>query len=539
LELPESSSRRIVLHEPSFRKIRRAIVSVSDKTGIVEFARALTRHSIEILSTGGTSGLLRESGIAVTDVSDVTGFPELLDGRLKTLHPKIHGGILGVRENQKHIRQMSEHAIEPIDLVVVNLYPFERTVAKPGVERSEAIENIDIGGPAMIRSAAKNHADVGVVVDPADYERIAKELDELDGALSLKTRFDLARKAFGYTASYDRAIAKYLGSETTAGDLPEQFELHLKRVQPLRYGENPHQRAALYRLADMVESGVADAEKLQGKELSYNNLLDSDATWDLLCDLKEVVGGGVTCVIIKHTNPCGVGVGESALEAFTRAKSTDPISAFGGIIGFTQIVDREAALAVAEMFAEVVIAPEFSAEALEVFASKKALRILRMPAVEQRARFDFRRISGGVLVQDHDVALFERKNVQLVSAREPGDGERQALEFAWIICKHVKSNAIVYARRGQLLGVGAGQMSRVDSVKLGALKAQSAELSLEGSVLASDAFFPFRDGIDEAAKYLVKAVIQPGGSVRDKEVIEAANEHGIAMLFTGMRHFRH
>ncbi len=514
-------------------------MSVSDKTGIIEFARALARHSIEILSTGGTSGLLRESGVAVTDVSDETGFPELLDGRLKTLHPKIHGGILGVRENENHLRQMTEHAIKPIDLVVVNLYPFERTVAKPGVERSEAIENIDIGGPAMIRSAAKNHTDVGVVVDPAEYERVASELDKRDGALSLETRFDLARKAFGYTASYDRAIAKYLGSQTTAADLPEQYEISLKRVQALRYGENPHQRAALYRISDLSESGVADAEKLQGKELSYNNLLDSDATWDLLCDLMEVVQGGTTCVIIKHTNPCGVGVGESPLEAFTKAKSTDPLSAFGGIIGFTNAVDRDTALAVADMFAEVVIAPEFSAEALEIFTSKKALRILRMPAAERRARLDFRRIGGGVLVQDHDIALFERKEVKLVSTREPDDGEREALEFAWVICKHVKSNAIVYARKGQLLGVGAGQMSRVDSVNLGAIKASSAKLSLEGSVLASDAFFPFRDGIDEAAKFGVKAVIQPGGSVRDKEVIEAANEHGIAMLFTGIRHFRH
>ncbi len=432
-------------------------MSVSDKTGLVELARTFARHSIEILSTGGTSRLLRESGIAVTDVSEVTGFPELLDGRLKTLHPKVHGGILGVRENEQHGRQMSEHGIQPIDLVVVNLYPFEQTVAKPHVERSEAIENIDIGGPAMIRSAAKNHADVGVVVDPADYERVAIELDELDGALSLASRFDLARKAFRYTAGYDRAIANYLTSQTTTDELPEVLEPSLKKVQALRYGENPHQRAALYRLANSADTGVANAEKLQGKELSYNNLLDSDAAWDLVCDLKMVVEGGVTCAIIKHTNPCGVGVGKSALDAFLKAKATDPISAFGGIIGFTQAVDREAALVVAEMFAEVVIAPEFSAEALDVFASKKALRLLRMTGAAHGARFDVKRISGGILLQDHDCGLFDRDKVNVVSKRKPSDHEMRALEFAWVDlqARQIERNSVCEGRAASGCGRGS------------------------------------------------------------------------------------
>lgn len=531
------------MHNPSLRKIRRALISVSDKTGLVELAQILARHGIEILSTGGTSRLLRESRIEVEDVSEMTGFPEMLDGRLKTLHPKVHGGILGIRDNEQHVKQMSEHGIKPIDLVVVNLYPFEQTVTRPDVDIDKAIENIDIGGPAMIRSAAKNHADVGVVVDPADYERVARELDEHQGALSLALRSNLALKAFRHTAGYDRAIATYLLSRTESDkpsvDLPVDLEVRLQKIQGLRYGENPHQRAALYRIAGSEEVGVAHAEKLQGKELSYNNLLDADAAWDLLCDLKEIVRVGVTCAIIKHTNPCGVGVAENPFEAFIMAKGTDPVSAFGGIIAFTHTVDRVAALAIAEMFAEVVIAPDFAPDALEVLNAKKGLRILKMTGAAQETRLDFKRISGGVLVQDHDDALFGAGNVTVVSERHPTPEERRALEFAWVICKHVKSNAIVYANEGLLLGVGAGQMSRVDSVELGALKAQLAKFSLAGCVLASDAFFPFRDGIDEAAKHGVKAIIQPGGSVRDKEVIEAANEHDIAMLFTGMRHFRH
>jgi len=523
------------LTDTSNRKVHRAIVSVSNKTGISEFVRRLESHGIEILSTGGTSKLLRDDGLTVRDVADLTGFPEMLDGRVKTLHPKVHGGILGIRSDEIHLSQMSEHGIEPIDLVVVNLYPFEQTVAKPGVERREAIENIDIGGPAMIRSAAKNHADVAVVVDVNDYSKVADELDRLDGSLSLELRSELALKAFRHTSAYDRAISRYLAGDAEK-DLPEGFELTLEKVQALRYGENPHQRAALYRIANLKETGVAQAEKLQGKELSYNNLLDSDAAWDLLCDLRALAPELVTCVIIKHTNPCGVGVADTPLEAFQAAKATDPVSAFGGIIAFSHEIDRHAADAIAEMFAEVIIVPGLNADASEVLSAKKGLRVLRTSGSGSSTRVDLRRISGGILVQDHDEQVIDRESLKVVTERSPTDDEQKALEFAWVICKHVKSNAIVYARRGQLVGVGAGQMSRVDSVKLGASKAQ---LPLDGCVLASDAFFPFRDGLDEAAKHGVTAVIQPGGSVRDKEVIEAADEHGVAMVLTGMRHFRH
>lgn len=523
------------MSDTSNRKIHRALVSVSDKTGISEFVRRLEGHGIEVLSTGGTSRLLRDDGLTVRDVAELTGFPEMLDGRVKTLHPKVHGGILGIRSDEIHLKQMREHEIEPIDLVVVNLYPFEQTVAKPGVERTEAIENIDIGGPAMIRSAAKNHADVAVVVDVDDYSKVADELDRLNGSLSLELRSELALKAFRHTSAYDRAISRYLAGDAEK-DLPERFDLALEKVQALRYGENPHQRAALYRIANLKETGVAQAEKLQGKELSYNNLLDSDAAWDLLCDLRALEPNLVTCVIIKHTNPCGVGVADTPLGAFQSAKTTDPVSAFGGIIAFSHEIDREAAEAIAEMFAEVIIVPALSADASNVLSTKKGLRVLRISGSESSRRVDLRRISGGILVQDHDEQVIDQESLKVVTERSPTDDEQKALEFAWVICKHVKSNAIVYARRGQLVGVGAGQMSRVDSVKLGALKAQ---LPLEGCVLASDAFFPFRDGLDEAATHGVTAVIQPGGSVRDKEVIEAANQHGMAMVLTGMRHFRH
>lgn len=525
----------VALTDTSIRKIHRALVSVSDKSGLSDFVRRLEGHGIEVLSTGGTSKLLRADGLAVRDVADLTGFPEMLDGRVKTLHPKVHGGILGIRSDEIHLKQMTEHGIEPIDLVVVNLYPFEKTVAKPGVERNEAIENIDIGGPAMIRSAAKNHTDVAVVVDVEDYSKVADELDRLNGSLSLELRSELALKAFRHTSAYDRAISRYLAGDAEK-DLPDRFDLTLEKVQALRYGENPHQRAALYRIANLKETGVSQAEKLQGKELSYNNLLDSDAAWDLLCDLQALEPTLVTCVIIKHTNPCGVGVADTPLAAFQAAKATDPVSAFGGIIAFSQEIDRDTAEAIAELFAEVIIVPGLSADASEVLSARKNLRVLRISGSESSTRVDLRRISGGILVQDHDQQVIDQESLKVVTERAPTDDERKALEFAWVICKHVKSNAIVYARRGQLVGVGAGQMSRVDSVKLGALKAQ---LPLDGCVLASDAFFPFRDGLDEAAKHGITAVIQPGGSVRDKEVIEAANEHGITMVLTGMRHFRH
>jgi phosphoribosylaminoimidazolecarboxamide formyltransferase / IMP cyclohydrolase len=539
------------------KKIRRALISVSDKTGAAELARALARHGVEIVSTGGTAKLLRAEGIVVRDVSDLTGFPEMLDGRVKTLHPKVHGGILFIRGSAEHREQAEAHGIAPIDLVVINLYPFRETVAKPGVRLAEAIENIDIGGPAMIRSAAKNHNDVAVVVEPSDYQAVVTELDAQGGALSQTLRARLALNAFRHTSDYDRDIARYLSqaggptAQPTTDELPAEMALELKKLSGLRYGENPHQRAALYAVAGARESGVASAEQLQGKELSYNNLIDADGAWELVTEIyrdqaRQARAAGAasldalphTCAIIKHTNPCGVGVGPSALEAFTKARATDPVSAFGGIIALTKSVDEEAAREIAELFAEVLIAPDYTAEALQVLSAKKNLRVLRMAAGEHESgpALEFRRISGGVLVQERDAELLDEENFEIVSDRKPGVAELRALRFAWAVVKHVKSNAIVYAREGQLVGVGAGQMSRVDSVRFGALKAR---LPLEGSVLASDAFFPFRDGVDEAAKHGITAVIQPGGSVRDKESIEAANEHGLAMVLTKMRHFKH
>ncbi len=545
--------------EDSLKKITRALISVSDKSGLVEFARKLAAHNVELVSTGGTAKLLREAGLAVRDVSDLTGFPEMLDGRVKTLHPKVHGGILGIRDNSEHQAKMQEHGIVPIDLVVVNLYPFRQTIQKADVTMEDAIENIDIGGPAMIRSASKNHHDVAVVVDPSDYGLVSAMLDAHHGALPYVVRYQLALTAFRHTSAYDKEIARFLWSrqpanpEVALGDtsaMPEEIELNLKKAAGLRYGENPHQKAALYKLAGADEHGVATAEQLQGKELSYNNLLDTDAAWELVMEIhhlhlrehraKGAVGAENlphTCAIIKHTNPCGVGVSNSSLDAFQRAKSTDPVSAFGGIIAFSGQVDEATAKEIAEMFAEVIIAPDFTAEARQVLSAKKNLRVLRMgenPRIS--THLELRRISGGVLVQERDAELLDEEKFEIVTERKPTPAELRALRFAWAICKHVKSNAIVYSAEHQLVGVGAGQMSRVDSVKLGASKAQ---LPLAGTVLASDAFFPFRDGLDEAALRGITAVIQPGGSVRDKEVIEAANEHGIAMVFTGMRHFKH
>ena len=539
--------------EASLKKVTRALLSVSDKTGIVEFARKLAEHGIDLVSTGGTSSLLRQHGLAVRDISDLTGFPEMLDGRVKTLHPKVHGGLLGIRDNPEHQAKMKEHEIAPIDMVVVNLYPFRQTILKPGVSIEEAIENIDIGGPAMIRSGSKNHHDVAVVVDPADYGRIVTALDENSGSLPFSLRFELAQQAFQHTAAYDAEIARYLAGQLAgakSSNLPPRIDLALEKSADLRYGENPHQKAGLYRIAGVADNGIATAEQLQGKELSYNNLLDSDAAWELVLEihrmhLAESRAAGaitphdlpVTCAIIKHTNPCGVGIARTATEAFLNGKATDPVSAFGGIIAFSGTVDGQAAQEIADMFAEVIIAPEFTSEAREVLGAKKNLRVLRMP-IEVKATevLELRRISGGMLVQEKDRELLDEEKFEIVSNRKPTQAELRGLRLGWAICKHVKSNAIVYAAEHQLVGVGAGQMSRIDSVRIGAMKAQ---LPLAGSVLASDAFFPFRDGLDEAARHGITAVIQPGGSLRDKEVIEAADQHGIAMILTGMRHFKH
>ncbi|MFN2516947.1 MAG: bifunctional phosphoribosylaminoimidazolecarboxamide formyltransferase/IMP cyclohydrolase [Pyrinomonadaceae bacterium] len=532
------------------RRIRRALISVSDKTGIVDFARELKLFDVEIISTGGTAAALRQAGINVLDVSEVTGFPELMDGRVKTLHPKIHGALLGLRDNPDHQAAMSEHGIEPIDMVVVNLYPFEQTIAREGVTLEEAIEQIDIGGPAMIRSAAKNFKTVAVVVSPEAYAGLLEELKRTGGALSSATRSAIACKAFQRTCEYDAHVFHYLGAHAApesfqamcAASLEEMIaettphnalwpmlKLRLKKGADLRYGENPHQFAALY---DMDEhEGVANAELISGKEMSFNNYVDADAAWQLVCDFDERA-----CAIIKHTNPAGVGCGASAEEAYRRALATDPTSAFGGIVSFNCKVDEAAARCVIEIFTEVVIAPDYDEQALEVLRTKKNLRVLHTIAPEKAQGLEYKQITGGMLVQTRDTHKLLPEDLRFVSTRKPTEGEIRDLMFAWTVCKHTKSNAIVYARAGQTVGVGAGQMSRVDSVKIGAMR---AKLPLQGSVVASDAFFPFRDGIDEAAKHGITAVIQPGGSMRDAEVIAAADEHGLAMVFTGIRHFKH
>jgi phosphoribosylaminoimidazolecarboxamide formyltransferase/IMP cyclohydrolase len=524
------------------KTIARALISVSDKTGLVDFARRLQSHSVELISTGGTAQMLREAGLEVKDVSDLTGFPEILNGRVKTLHPKVHGGLLAIRDNPDHQRQVGENDIEYIDMVVVNLYPFRETTAQADVTVENAIENIDIGGPSMIRSASKNFEDVVVVVDPSDYTLIADEMDAEGGEVSLATRLRLARRAFEMTAQYDAAISDFLESsvelDEASGELrvektdalPARFTLFAKKETDLRYGENPHQRAALY--VTGAARGLARAEKLQGKELSFNNLIDLEAAWSLVSDLSETA-----CAIIKHTNPCGAATAPDIREAFEKARATDPVSAFGGIIGFNRPVTEAAARAIAETFFEAIIAPHYQAGAIEALAGKKNLRIMRMDSdANDEARFDVRMIGGGLLVQDRDRGTLDDADLRVVTERMPTEEEMKALGFAWIVAKHVKSNAIVYARDGQLVGVGAGQMSRVDSVKIGAMKAQ---LPVAGTVMASDAFFPFRDGVDEAARAGITAVIQPGGSVRDEEVIAAANEHKLAMVLTGMRHFKH
>ena len=511
----------------NLRPIRRALISVSDKTGIVDFARELTRFNVEIISTGGTAKALRDAGINVRDISEITGFPEMMDGRVKTLHPRVHGGLLAIRDNAEHVAAMHEHGIEPIDLVVVNLYPFAETIKREGVTREEAIEQIDIGGPAMIRSAAKNARDVAVVVSPQQYAQVIEELNQNNGALTLATRNTLAQKAFEHTAQYDVMVSSYLAG--SSNELPERLTWTMNKIADLRYGENPHQKAALYQTS--ATGGIANADVLSGKEMSFNNYVDAEAAWQLVCDFEETA-----CAIIKHTNPAGVGLGETGAEAYKKALATDPVSAFGGIVAFNRAVDAAAAEEVTKIFTEVLIAPDYDAAALEVLRAKKNLRVIRMSAVEEPASLEMKQIGGGVLVQTRDDHKLDPAELNVVTTRKPTDEELRALQFAWIVCKHTKSNAIVYARADQTVGVGAGQMSRVDSVMIGAMRAQ---LPVAGSVLASDAFFPFRDGIDEAARHGITAVIQPGGSVRDEEVIAAANEHGLAMVFTGVRHFKH
>ena len=520
-------------------KIQRALISVSDKSGVVEFARALRAQGVEILSTGGTAKLLREQGITVIDVSDYTGFPEMMDGRIKTLHPKVHGGLLGRRGTDEAV--MQQHGIAPIDLVAVNLYPFEQTVAKPDCTLADAIENIDIGGPTMLRSAAKNHAAVTVVVDSGDYARVLDEMREHQGAVSDATRFDLAVKTFEHTARYDGAIANYLGAIQSNGEqtrFPRTYSSQYVKAQDLRYGENPHQAAAFYVERAPAEAGIASAKQLQGKELSFNNIADTDAALECVKSFTDAPA----CVIVKHANPCGVAVGANLLEAYERAYSTDPTSAFGGIIAFNQTLDAVTAKTIIErQFVEVIIAPAVAEEALPVLASKKNVRVLRCGAwdAQRAAAWDYKRVNGGLLVQERDNGMVGRADLKVVTRRAPSEEEMRDLLFAWKVAKFVKSNAIVYAKNTMTIGVGAGQMSRVYSARIAAIKAADAGLEVKGSVMASDAFFPFRDGLDSAAEVGVRAVIQPGGSMRDEEVIQAANEHGIAMVFTGMRHFRH
>ncbi len=516
-------------------RIQRAILSVTDKTGLVDFARKLSALGIELISTGGTAKLLRESGITVTDISELTGFPEMLDGRVKTLHPNVHGGILHRREDPKHVAAIAEYGIAPIDMVVVNLYAFEKTAVKPGVAFEELIENIDIGGPSMIRSAAKNFQDVAIVTSPSDYDAIADELSRSNGVLSRETKWRLAQKAFATTAAYDSAIASTLErisgespkATPEASAFPQTLRFTFHKTLDLRYGENPHQKAAMY--SDGSGVGVANALQLQGKELSYNNIVDLQAAWDLAQEFDEPV-----VAIIKHTNPCGTATGKTLAEAYKRALECDPVSAFGGVIGVNRPIDADAAEEMHKLFLEVIAAPAFDEAAKAKFASKKNLRLVEVKAVNQK--WVLKNVSGGMLVQDSDIRPLQDADLKVVTKRAPTPEETRALLFAWKVCKHVKSNAIVYARDGQTVGVGAGQMSRVDSAKIGAMKAQ---LPLKGTVAASDAFFPFPDGVEEIARAGATAIIQPGGSQRDPEVIEAADRLGLAMLFTGVRHFRH
>jgi phosphoribosylaminoimidazolecarboxamide formyltransferase/IMP cyclohydrolase len=565
----------------NLKTIKRALLSVSDKTNVVEFAKSLSELGVEIISTGGTARTLRDAGINVREVSEITEFPEMMDGRVKTLHPKIHGAFLALRDNEEHVAALKKHNIELIDLVVVNLYPFEQTIDDEDVTLEEAIEQIDIGGPAMIRSASKNWRDVLVVTDPRLYEKVSEELKENGGATTLSTRQSFAALAFTHTAHYDAIISDYLIEQLSDAefDFVENFhpaddsefqmfketeqlfgdefdnevfdengnaadaeepgfeydeDIALTKVSDLRYGENPHQKAALYEFLDKEEHGIANAEQLYGKEMSFNNYLDADAAWRLVCDFDQLA-----CAIIKHTNPSGVGIGNSNEEAYRRALATDPVSAFGGIVAFNKTVDAKVAASVNEIFTEVVLAPDFAAEAIEIFRKKKNLRVLRVERSIGGQTIEYRSISGGMLLQTRDDLLITRDNLQIVTKKQPTQAEIRALLFAWKVCKHIKSNAIVFANEFQTVGVGAGQMNRVDSVRIAAMRAQKTDLESKNTVIASDAFFPFRDNIDEAAQFGISAIIQPGGSVRDEEVIEAANELGLAMVLTGVRHFKH
>ncbi len=551
----ESASTASTETTSGLRRVRRALLSVTDKTGLVEFARALGSHGVELVSTGGTARALREAGLSVRDISDLTGFPEMLDGRVKTLHPKVHGGILHIRNNAEHVASVREHGIEPIDMVVVNLYAFEKTASRPGAAFSDIIENIDIGGPSMVRSAAKNFEDVAIVTSVADYALLAEELAANGGSLTRATRWRLARTAFAVTAAYDAGIATTLESiaapaahgEPAAYDsdaMPPAVRVIDPLKTVLRYGENPHQRAALY--VDGSGRGVAAAKQLQGKELSYNNIVDLDACWDLVREFDSAdlgAAGEAAVAIIKHTNPCGAATGATVLEAYRRALESDPVSAFGSVIGINRAVDAEAAEEIAKLFVEAIIAPSFTPEALARFASKKNLRLLEIAADRTDAGKPVRalkQVSGGFLMQDADRVRIVEADLRVATKRAPTQEEMRALLFAWIVCKHVKSNAIVYARcnagHGQTVGIGAGQMSRVDAARFGAMK---AILPLAGTVAASDAFFPFPDGLETVAAAGATAVIQPGGSVRDAEVVEAADRLGVSMVFTGIRHFRH
>lgn len=542
-------------HRPNRLPVRRALISVSNKAGLTELAQALDQLGIALISTGGTCRALQAAGLAVTPVEDLTQFPEMLDGRVKTLHPAVHGGLLARRDLSEHLAQLSAAGFAPIDLLVVNLYPFRETLLKPGVGYQEVIENIDIGGPAMLRAAAKNHDGVAVVVDPSDYEGLIAELHAHGGELGWSTRQRLAAKAFAHTAAYDGAIANFLtglpavepeaGSPTqvlaprpqSASALPEVFSLQARKRQAMRYGENPHQSAAFYVLEDAPEGSLAGYEQLQGKELSFNNIADADAAWSCVRSFESGC-----CVIVKHANPCGVALGDTPLEAYQRAFATDPTSAFGGILAFNQPLDEAAAQAITQQFAEVILAPGFSEGALQVFASRQNLRLLRLALGADDAPYrgmDLRRVSGGLLLQTPDRNTLRAGDLRCVTQVQPTDAQLQDLLFAWRVATWVKSNAIVFCRDRATLGVGAGQMSRLDSARIASIKAEHAGLSLHGSVAASDAFFPFRDGLDVLAQAGATAIVQPGGSVRDPEVIAAANEHGIAMVLTGLRHFRH
>lgn len=519
-------------------KVQRALISVSDKTGIVEFAQALNAHGVEILSTGGTFRLLQDSGVPAVEVSDYTGFPEMMDGRVKTLHPKVHGGILGRRGIDDAV--MAEHGINPIDMVVVNLYPFKATVADPKCDLPTAIENIDIGGPTMVRSAAKNHKDVAIVVNAASYEQVITEMQANSGATSYETRYDLMVQAFEHTAQYDGMIANHFGKRNTenqARDFSNTYNVQYHKTQDMRYGENPHQKAAFYVEAGAADASVSTAKQLQGKELSFNNVADTDAALETVKLFDEPA-----CVIVKHANPCGVAVAVDIKTAYELAFATDPESAFGGIIAFNRELDAETAqLIVDKQFSEVIIAPSVSDAAAQTVSAKKNVRLLECGqwGTERPTSYDYKRVNGGLLIQEKDNGMVAKDDLKVVTKAQPTDEQMDELLFAWKVAKMVKSNAIIYAKDGRTIGVGAGQMSRVNSARIAAIKAEHASLEIKGAVMASDAFFPFRDGIDNAAKVGISAVIQPGGSMRDDEVIAAADEHGMTMVFTGMRHFRH